>query len=138
GSNSGESAVGTVNIRTPDFSAKNTAYLQGGLDTSGGSFYDLLATVNVGKFSFVLGKSFSGYITAANQNVYGLVSGNVGSGATAVNGGAKPAPNFQYTPPALTNNLLAYQAPLTSPIDNNAQLAKMRFKFSDATSIAFE
>ena len=138
GSNSGESAVGTVNIRTPDFSSKDSLYAQGGLDTSGGSFETFLATLNAGKFSFVLGKSFSGYITAANQDVYGLVSGNVGSGATAVNGGAKPSPNFQYSPPNLTNNLLAYQQPLTGPIDNNAQLAKMRFKFSDATSIAFE
>lgn len=139
GPTAGESAVGSLNIRTSDFTAKDTAYLQGGLDNYAGSFYTLLANIDIGKFQFVLGKSFSGYTGLSyGQFGYGIVSGNVGSGGTAVNGGAKPNPTYTYNPPYLTNNLVAYQQPLGSAQVLNSQLGKVRYNFSNATSIAFE
>ena len=128
GPTAGESAVGSVNIRTPDFSSKDSGYLQAGVDNFGGTLYTGLFNFNVGdKWSFVLGKSFSGYLGASNQ-AYGY-------GVT----GTRPNATFTYSPPyPLTNNVVGYSQPLTSPQEMNAQLAKVRYKFSDATSLAFE
>src|ERR1700733_10094036 len=47
GPTAGESAVGSLNVRTPDFSSKDTGYLQGGVDNYGGSLYTAL-------FNFIL------------------------------------------------------------------------------------
>jgi hypothetical protein len=128
GPTAGESAVGSLNVRTPDFSTKDTGYIQTGVDNYGGSLYTALFNFNIGdKWSFVLGKSFSGYLGSSNQaNVYGIT-------------GTRPNATFTYSPPyPLTNNNVGYQQPLTSPQEMNSQLAKVRYKFSEATSLAFE
>jgi hypothetical protein len=127
GPTAGESDVGTINIRTPDFTAKDTGSLQGGYDNFGGSFYTALTSFNLGsKWSFVLGKSFSGYLGAANnQDAYGVAGTRPGAGVT-------------YTAPNLTNNVIGYSQSLSAPQDLQSQLGKVRYKFSDATSIAFE
>jgi Carboxypeptidase regulatory-like domain/TonB-dependent Receptor Plug Domain/TonB dependent receptor len=128
GPTAGESAVGSINVRTPDFSSKDTGYLQTGVDNYGGTFYTGLFNFNIGdKWSFVLGKSFSGYLGAANEaGAYGIT-------------GTRPNATFTYSPPyPLTANNVGYEQPLTSPQEMNAQLAKVRFKFSEATSLGFE
>jgi len=126
GPTAGESAAGTLNIRTPDFSAKDRGFLQGGVDNFGGSFYTALLDFNVGNWSFILGKSFSGYYgNSFNQNVYGIT-------------GTRPGPTFTYTTPYLTNNVIGYSADVSSPQELNSQLAKVRYKLSSATSIGFE
>ena len=127
GPTAGESAVGTINLRTPDFTAKDTGYLQGGLDNFGGSFYTALLSFNIGtKWSFVLGKSFSGYLGAANNyNAYGVT-------------GTRPSAGVNYAAPYLTNNVVGYSASLSAPQDLESELGKVRYKFSDATSVGFE
>lgn len=127
GPTAGESAVGDINLLTPDFSAKDTGFLQTGVDNYGGNFYTGLLNFNVGsKWSFVLGKSFSEYLGASWQaGAYGIA-------------GSRPGPTFTYTTPYLTNNVVGYQQPLSSPQEMNAELAKVRYKFSDATSLGFE
>ena len=126
GPTAGESAVGTLNIRTPDFTAKDSGFLQTGVDNFGGSFFTGLVDFNVDNWSFILGKSFSGYYGASfNQNVYGIT-------------GTRPGPTFTYTSPYLTNNVIGYSADFSSPQELNAQLAKVRYKLSSATSIGFE
>ena len=133
GPTAGEAGAGILNFRTPEFSAKDKGYFQGGYDNYGGSFFTALVDVNVGdKLSFILGDSFSGYRgNAYGQSAYGLVAPG------GVNG-TKVAPNFTYLTPYLTNNLIAYQDDYSSTQRLNSQLAKVRYKFSDATSLAFE
>jgi outer membrane receptor protein involved in Fe transport len=133
GPTSGEAGAGILNFRTPDFSPKDTAFVKGGLDQYFGSFYSFLANFNIGKFSFVLGDSFSGYRgNTFDQSAYGLV-------APGGNNGSRIAPNFtSMAPTNLTNNLIAYSNDYSATQRLNSQLAKVRFKFSDATSIAFE
>ena len=55
--------AGIVNLRTPDFTAKDGGYVLGGLDQYGGSQYTLIANANAldNRLQVVLGKSFSGY-----------------------------------------------------------------------------
>ncbi|MBV8602524.1 MAG: carboxypeptidase regulatory-like domain-containing protein, partial [Candidatus Eremiobacteraeota bacterium] len=63
GPNGGESPIGTVNLRTRDFSPTNQAYLQGGYDGFGGSFYNVWAAFNTlkdNRLSFVFQKAYSG------------------------------------------------------------------------------
>jgi hypothetical protein len=126
GPTAGESAVGTLNIRTPDFSAKDTGYFQAGFDNFGGTLYTGLVTLNLDKFSFVLGKSFSGYQGPAyGQDVYGIT-------------GTRPNATFSYQTPYLTNNVVGYNQDFSSPQLMNSEVAKVRYRFSDATSLAFD
>jgi len=126
GPTAGESAAGSINLRTPDFTAKDTGYFQTGIDDWGGTFYTALVTLNAGNFSFVLGKSFSGYNGPSfNQNAYGIT-------------GTRPNADFGYYTPYQTNNVVGYSQPLTGPDILDSQLAKLRYKFSDTTSIGFE
>ncbi len=125
GPTAGESAVGSINLRTPDFTAKDTGYFQAGFDNFSGTFYTGLVTFNLDKFSFVLGKSYSGYDGASFQQTgYGIA-------------GTRPAAGLTYSTPYLTNNVVGYAQNLSSPDILNSQLAKVRYKFSDATSIGF-
>jgi len=126
GPTAGESAVGSINLRTPDFTAKDTGYFQGGYDNFGGSQYTGLVSFNLGNFSFVLGKSFSGYRGASyGEDVYGIT-------------GTRPNADFEYTTPYLTNNVVGYQQSFSSPQILDSQLAKVRYRFSDTTSLGFE
>ena len=64
--------------------------------------------------------------TKNQANVYGIT-------------GTRPNATFTYAPPyPLLNNNVGYQQPLTSPQEMNAELAKVRYRFSDATSLGFE
>lgn len=134
GPTAGEAGAGILNLRTPDFSTANTSFVKGGLDQYGGSFYTIFADFNLGdKWSFIIGDSFSGYRgNTYGQSAYGLV-------APGGNNGTKIGPNFTYLAPNnLTNNLIAYNNDYSATQRLNSQLAKVRYKFSDATSLAFE
>lgn len=140
GPTAGESAVGTVNFRTPDFSPTDKGFFQAGIDNYGGTFLTALVDFNIGdKLSFIFGKSFSGYV-GNDQGAYvdGLVATGVGSGASATNPGPKVPVTYTYQAPLLTNNLSAYSQEYSQPQDLNSQLAKMRYKFSDSTSLSLE
>jgi len=127
GPTAGESAVGSINLRTPDFTAKDTGYFQSGFDNFRGSFYTGLVTFNAGKnLSFVVGKSFSGYDGASfDQNAYGIT-------------GTRPNADLGYYTPYQTANVVGYSQSLSSPDILDSQLFKARYKFSDATSLGFE
>ena len=125
----GESGAGTVNLRTPDFTSKNSAYLQAGLDSYGGSIYTAIVDVNLlnDKLSFIFGRTFSGY----RGPTYGLNEPNY-SGAFINNGGT-------FSPPQnLTNGVISYITDFSNTYSLNSELAKMRYKFSDATSLTLE
>ncbi|MBV9408828.1 MAG: carboxypeptidase regulatory-like domain-containing protein, partial [Candidatus Eremiobacteraeota bacterium] len=64
GAIAGESAVGTVNLRTRDFTRNNSAGLQIGTDSYNGGLYNAYADVNFLKndrASLIVAKSFTGY-----------------------------------------------------------------------------
>jgi hypothetical protein len=124
GPTAGESGVGTVNLRTPDFSSKDSAFLQGSLDSYGGSLYTAIVNVNAGKkFQFVFGKAFTGY----RGPTYGLQEADY-SGATPAIG--------TYSIPNLSNGVIQYIDDFSNTYSLNAEVAKMRINFSDATSLS--
>jgi Carboxypeptidase regulatory-like domain/TonB-dependent Receptor Plug Domain len=126
GPTAAEAGAGIVNLRTPDFTAKDSGLLQGGLDNYGGSLYTALADINIGnKLSVILGRSFSGYrgpSYATQQADY--------TGATPAYGTGGPA--------SLANGIVQYIADFSNTYSLNAELAKARYEFSNATSLTFE
>ncbi len=124
----GESGIGTVNLHTPDF-GKNSAYLQGGFDNYGGTTYNAIVKLNFlqnDKLSFVFGRTFDGY----RGPTYGVNEPNFTGGTPALG---------TFSPPSgLTNDIISYYTDFSDTYSLNAELAKMRYKFSDATSLAFE
>jgi len=136
GATAGQSGVGTVNLRTPDFTAKDSAFLQGGLDSYNGSFYNLLVDKNFGynnKFSIILGRSITGY--AGPTSGY---DANAIASTGSAQGGASISNNGTFQAPYLSNNLVEFQGDFSNAYNLTAELAKFRYKFSDATSLTLE
>ncbi len=131
GPTAAESGAGTVNLRTPDYTAHDSAFIQGGLDNFGGSLYTAIVDLNFlkdNKLSFIFGRTFSGYVgpTLGQQEPDG-------TGATIpFYGSLGPVPS------ALNNALVPYIADFSDTYSLNAELAKMRYKFSDSTSLSLE
>jgi hypothetical protein len=130
GPTAAESGAGTINLRTPDFTAKDSGFLQVGADSYGGSLYTALVDLNFlkdNKLSFIFGRTFSGY----RGPTYGQNEPD-GSGATIPFYGS-------YAPPQNLNNaVVPYIADFSDTYGLNAELAKMRYKFSDSTSLSLE
>jgi hypothetical protein len=132
GPTAGQSGVATVNLRTPDFTAKNSAYINGGLDSYAGGLYNALVDLNFlkdNRLSLIVGKSLTGYAGPTH-----------GYDANAIySSGAIAGYNGTYAPPAqLTNSTIAFQNDFSNSYNLNAELAKLRYKFSDATSLTLE
>ncbi len=126
GPTAAEAGAGIVNLRTPDFTAKDSGFLQGGLDNYGGSLYTALADINIGnKLSVILGRSFSGY----RGPTYGTQQADY-TGATPAFGLGQPA--------TLSNGIVQYINDFSNTYNLNAELAKARYSFSDATSLTLE
>ena len=128
GPESGESGAGIVNLRTPDFTAKDSAFLQAGVDSYGGSEYTAVVDINLlknNKLAFIFARDFSGY----RGPTYGLTENDY-TGATPAYGAGAPA--------TLTNGIVQYNADFSDTYSLNGELAKMRYKFSDATSLTLE
>jgi hypothetical protein len=124
---SGESGIGIVNLRTPDFTPKDSGYFQAGLDNYGGSFYTAIADVNLGKFSLIAGKTFTGY----RGPTYGLSEPDGALGAAPPYGTFGPPQN-------LTNGVIPYIQDFSDTYSLTGYLGKLRYKFSDATSLSVE
>ena len=130
GPTAGESGAGTVNLRTPDFTSKDSAFLQTGLDSYGGTLYTALIDINLlkdNKLSFIFGRTFSGY----RGPTYGLQE------PSYTGGFINPVGNYS-VPQNLTNGVVQYISDFSNTYSLNAELAKMRYKFSDATSLTLE
>jgi hypothetical protein len=125
----GESAAGIVNLKTTDFSSKNTGSVKIGYDSYQGTFYNAIWKFNLlkdNKLQFVLGRTFTGY----RGPTYGQQEPSE-TGAFINNGGT-------FSAPSLTNQVIQYITDFSDTYSLNAELAKMRYKFSDATSLAVE
>ncbi len=127
GPTAGESAFGTINLRTRDFSPKNYLDVKGGLDGFKGSFYDVFGNVNLfnGRLSLLGGKAMSGYNGPFDQYIANRV-GTFGSTPAGL-GYAQTFPG-----------LIAYQADFSNRYNLTGELAKARFRFSPTTSISAE
>ncbi|MGD0473231.1 MAG: TonB-dependent receptor [Candidatus Velthaea sp.] len=147
----GTSGAGIINLRTPDFSAKNGGYVLTGLDQYGGSQYTIIANANAldNRLQVVLGKSFSGY----NGPSKGVIADDINTAESynfPTNPATLQAPKLGYYPitgnytvPTLGQGLApAYTIASATDFSNtyslNAQVTKVRWNFSPATSLGAE
>jgi len=114
-SNGGTSVYGTVNFQTPDFpTSSELAYLANlGIDGSGNeysSFWFSGSVLPQGRLSFVLAK-----------NAYGAF---------------KNLQEFQAGSTSGTSALVSYLGNMSQNMNLNSEVAKIRYRFSDATSLS--
>lgn len=127
GPTAGESVFGTINLRTRDFESQNHLFVKGGVDNYDGTFYSVYGNANFfkGKLSVLAGKSFVGY----RGPWYGYTANRVG-----INTGI---PSSTLAPPNFTG-LLNWSGDLSNTEGLQGELAKLRFRFSNSTSVSFE
>ncbi len=131
GSIAGESAVGTVNLRTRDFTRENSAGLQLGTDSYSGGIYNVFADVNFlnnKRASLIVAKSFVGFNgpwnNAFNDRAGLTNTGNLPTGMLQAPGGLI--------------GLDQWQGDFSNRYSLEAELAKFRYRFSDSTSVTLE
>jgi outer membrane receptor protein involved in Fe transport len=126
GPTAGESAIGTINLRTPDFFAKNGGRIELGVDGYQGSSYLFLGGVNTlnDKIQIVAGKAFSGY--RGPQDGY-----------LANRQGAKTATPLGTFQAPIYTGLDQWYGDLTNRYTLEGEIAKIRFNFTDSTSLSF-
>lgn len=115
GANAGESAFGTINLRTRDFTLGHQADMMFGIDSFGGNYANFALSGTVLKddrLSYVL-----------EHNLYGY------------NGPQAKHLANNVIPEANGTALIAGQTPLDSPLMLGSDLAKLRWRFSGTTSL---
>lgn len=126
GPNSGESPIGTVNLRTRDFSATSQGNIALGADSFGGTYYNLWTSGNFlkdNRFSYVLAKSFSGNRGQSfgyTGNRLGLVSPNA---------------TYNLNDSGAATSLIQWQGDMSYPYSLEGELVKLRYRLSSATSL---
>lgn len=127
GPTAGESAFGTVNLRTRDFSPTNYADVSVGLDNYAGSVYNAFGNVNLfnNKLSILAGRAFSGYRGPSDSYLANRIGSNTGI----------PAATYQI--PTFPG-LIQFQGDLSNRNGLSGELAKMRYRFSNSTSLSLE
>ncbi len=127
GPTAGESAFGTVNLRTRDFAPTNNADVTVGLDNYQGSVYSAFGNVNLfnNKLSLLAGRAFSGYRGPTDQYLANRIGANVG------------IPSATYQIPTFPG-LIQFQADLSNRNGLSGELAKARYRFSNSTSLSLE
>ena len=131
GSIAGESAVGTVNLRTRDFTRDNGAGLQIGTDSYSGGIYNVFADVNFLKdkrASLIVAKSFVGFNGPWN-NAFNDRAGNTNTSLLTTG---------TLAPPNGLIGLDQWQGDFSNRYSLEAELAKFRYRFSDSTSVTLE
>ncbi len=127
GPTAGESAFGTVNLRTRDFSPTNYADIKLGDDNYAGSIYSAFGNVNLfnNKLSILAGKAYSGYRGPYDQYVANRIGANTG------------IPLATYQEPTFPG-LIQWQGDLSNRYGLEGELAKLRYRFSNSTSVTAE
>lgn len=127
GPTAGESVFGTVNLRTRDFSPTNYVDVQAGADSYKGSLYSAFGNVNLlnGKLSVLAGRAYSGYRGPFDDYLANRIGANTGI-----------AP-YTYQIPNFTG-LVQWQGDLSNRYGLQGELAKARYRFSNATSVTAE
>jgi outer membrane receptor protein involved in Fe transport len=128
GSIAGESAVGTVNIRTRDFTRNNSAGLSIGTDSWSGGIYNAYADVNFlkdNKASLIVAKSFIGFNGPWNNYF-----GNRNGVTSAITPGTGLVPNII--------GLDQFQGDFSNRYSLQGELAKLRYRFNETSSLTLE
>jgi outer membrane receptor protein involved in Fe transport len=127
GAIAGESAVGTVNLRTRDFTQHNSAGATIGDDTYGGQFFNAFADVNFlnGKASLIVQKAYQGF-----NGPWNGYFGNRQGAAAAVPIGTNVPPNYA--------GLDQWQGDYSNRYALQGELVKGRYRFSESTSLTLE
>ncbi len=127
---------GTVNFRTKEPTLKPAAQLLFGFDNHGGSLSNFSYSNTVGKLGFVVDLASDNTPSALNGRtvyfdpsggLYGNGSLDGGTGYGSIGNTASSAPS--------TFGLVACCYTLLGNFDQTAQLCKLRYKFSSATSL---
>jgi outer membrane receptor protein involved in Fe transport len=130
GSIAGESAVGTVNLRTRDFTRDNSAGIELGTDSYSGGLYNVFADVNFlkdNRASLIVQKAFVGYNGPWNntiQNRAGLTNTNTLATGTG------QIPNLV--------GLDQWQGDFSNRYSLQGELAKLRYRLSESSSVTLE
>ncbi len=128
GAIAGESAVGTVNLRTRDFTDKNSFGASIGSDGWGSGVYNAFADINFlpnNRASLIVQKAFSGFNGPWN-NYFGDRAGRISS----ITPGVGQIPNIV--------GLDQWQGDYSNRYSLQGELAKLRYRFNDSTSLTFE
>jgi len=128
GSIAGESAVGTVNIRTRDFTRNNSAGLSIGTDSWSGGIYNAYASVNFlkdNKASLIVAKSFIGF-----NGPWNLYNGDRNGPTSAITPGTGLVPNVM--------GLDQWQGDFSNRYSLQGELAKLRYRFNETSSLTLE
>ncbi|HEY0394607.1 MAG TPA: TonB-dependent receptor [Candidatus Elarobacter sp.] len=130
GSIAGESAVGTVNLRTRDFTRNNTTGLTFGWDSYNGGQYNLFADVNFlknNRASLIVQKAFYGFNGPWNNQFKDRMGAN---NTAAIAKGTLVAPSII--------GLDQWQGDFSNRYSLQGELVKMRYRFSENTSVTLE
>ena len=127
GPTAGESAIGTINLRTRDFTDRNTFEVAAGTDSYNGSYLNVFGSTNLlnNRLSILAARASSGY----NGPWDGFFTNRVG-----LNSGL-PVGTYQVPSP---NGLVLFQGDLSNKYALQGELAKIRYRFSPSTSITAE
>jgi outer membrane receptor protein involved in Fe transport len=128
GPTAGESAIGTVNLRTRDFSAKNEVNIKGGIDSWGGTFWSGFGNVNLLKDDRL--SILVGYAYNSIPNPYFGYNGNRIGSVTSTAPSTYKIPNV--------TGLIQWQGNFSNTQALRAEVTKARFRFSSATALSFE
>lgn len=129
GALAGESAVGTINLRTRDFTRNNSAGLQFGTDSYSGGEYSVFADVNFLKndrASLIVQKAFSGF-NGPWDNYFG---DRVGANNLSAFRGTQMVPSIV--------GLDQWMGDFSNRYSLEGELAKLRYRFSENSSVTLE
>lgn len=132
GPTAGQSAVGTINFRTPDFTARDSGFFSSGYDSYGGGMYTALADINLlrdNKLSLIVGRSFSGYRGPSYNSYQDVIDTALGSTVPQT---------FNYSTPSLSAQDIEGSFDMSNTYVLTDELAKLRYRFSNATSVTAE
>jgi len=130
GSIAGESAVGTVNLRTRDFTPTNTAGMSIGFDSYNGGLYNVFADVNFlpnNRASLIVQKAFQGF----NGPWGGTTQFRSGITAASTAGVATLQPTSFV-------GLTQWTGDFSNNYSTEAELVKLRYRFSETSSLTLE
>lgn len=127
GSIAGESASGTVNLRTRDFTPGNSSGVQIGGDNYQGGFYNAFVDINFlnDKASLIVQKSYTGF-NGPWHNQYLDRAGSI----SAITAGQGPVPNIQ--------GVDQWRGDFSNNYSTEAELVKARYRFSESSSLTME
>ena len=128
GPTAGYSGVGTVNMRTRDFTTKDSAFFDVGGDSFNGTFYSAFVDHNFlnDKLSVLVGGTVNRFQGPSEGNTVAVL----GSGQS-INSVYQ-----QYGVPSLSNDVVGWLGDFSSVNKVQGELAKIRYRFSESTSLS--